>query len=158
MKILFLCTHNRCRSILAEALTLHKNSVWLQAKSAGSAPAGVVHPLTLHYLQEAGVRTLGLSSKSWYDLDGFQPNLIITLCDSAAGESCPVAFHAALKLHWPLSDPSKLEGKQAAAAFRACIADINRRLAVLENVAMKPSECWAQSLKSTEWSHTNGVV
>lgn len=158
MKILFLCTHNRCRSILAEALTRHKNSAWLQAKSAGSAPAGVVHPLTLRYLQEAGVSTLGLSSKSWFDLNGFQPDLIITLCDSAAGESCPVAFHAALKLHWPLSDPSKFEDERAARAFHECMAELNQRLAWLENVAMQPSEHWAQSLKSTDWSRTNGII
>jgi arsenate reductase len=71
MKILYLCTHNRCRSILAEAITNHLSQGRIEARSAGSQPAGQVHPLSLKYLREAGVKSDDLRSKSWLEcLDG----------------------------------------------------------------------------------------
>lgn len=137
MKILYICTHNRCRSILCEAITNLMAGPGMMAASAGSEPAGMVHPLTLQYLREAGVPTVGLHSKSWDALEDFQPDLVITVCDSAARESCPVWFGKAVKVHWGLADPSKVEGSDAdrAQAFRACIAEIKRRVTALREIA-----------------------
>lgn len=129
MKLLFICTHNRCRSILSEAITNHLGQGLLQAFSAGSAPADEVHPLTLRYLQEAGIPINGLASKSWDQFAALQPDAVITLCDSAASEACPVWMGDSLRLHWGLVDPSKLAGDEAASrqAFNACIEQIKAR-------------------------------
>lgn len=112
MNILFLCTHNSCRSILAEAITRHlvvqqANNSSVVVASAGSAPRGMVHPLTLQYLSQWSVDTKNLHSKSWDDLADFNPDLVITVCDQAAGESCPVWFGGAVKAHWGLPDPTR---------------------------------------------------
>ena len=136
MKILYICTHNRCRSILSEAITNHVAEGKIEAKSAGSQPAGEVHPLSLKYLEEAGISTTGLFSKSWDTLESFQPDIAITLCDSAAGESCPLWLGSSLKVHWGLEDPSKLQGteEELAQAFRNTIEEINQRVKQLANL------------------------
>lgn len=130
MKILFICTHNRCRSILAEAITNHIGRGQLQAKSAGSQPAGEVHPLSIRYLQEAGIDTEGLISQSWDDHEDWEPDVVITVCDSAAGESCPVWFGKSIKVHWGLSDPSAISGsdEEITAAFRETISILHSRV------------------------------
>jgi len=129
LKILFICTHNRCRSILSEAIVNHCSGGKLTARSAGSQPAGVVHPLSLKYLVEAQIETSNLKSQSWEEFEEFEPNLVITVCDSAAKEACPVWFDKTLKLHWALRDPSKLDGSEdeIADAFRQTIAEITNR-------------------------------
>jgi len=130
MKILFICTHNRCRSILSEAMTNHKNDPRLVAASAGSQPVGEVHPLSLKYLSEAGISTQGLTSQSWDELEDFGADVVVTVCDSAAGESCPVWFGKSIKLHWGLADPSKVQGSEAEIkqAFLTCMSEIERRV------------------------------
>ena len=130
MKVLYICTHNRCRSILSEAITNQFADGKIIAKSAGSQPAGEVHPLSIKYLQEAGISTDGLCSQSWDEFETFAPDLVVTVCDSAAGETCPLWFGKSLKVHWGLADPSKLQGseEQIAAAFRATIEQIKQRV------------------------------
>lgn len=113
MKILYICTHNRCRSILSEAITNHLAKGKLQAFSAGSQPAGKVHPLSLKYLEEKGISIEGLKSQSWDDFEVEQPDIVVTVCDSAAAETCPVWFGDTVKIHWGLADPSKLDGSEA---------------------------------------------
>lgn len=137
MKILYICTHNRCRSILSEAITNELGQGVLEAKSAGSQPSGQVHPLSLHYLEEAGVSTTGLKSQSWDEFESFDADLVVTVCDSAAGETCPVWFGKSIKVHWGLADPSKIEGTEdeKAAGFRACIAEISLRVEGLVAIA-----------------------
>ncbi|MDB2689007.1 arsenate reductase ArsC [Luminiphilus sp.] len=110
MKLLFICTHNRCRSILCEAIASQRGHGVLQAASAGSAPVSSVHPLTLRYLRERGYETFGLTSQSWNDLEAFEPDRVITVCDSAAGEVCPLWMGNVEKWHWGLPDPSGVEG------------------------------------------------
>ena len=112
MNILFVCTHNRCRSILSEAITNHISRGSIKAFSAGSQPSGVVHPLSLRYLDEAGINIEGLSSQSWDEFEHSHLDVVITVCDSAAGERCPVWFGDCLKVHWGLPDPSKLHGSE----------------------------------------------
>ncbi|MFW8590419.1 arsenate reductase ArsC [Glaciecola sp. 2405UD65-10] len=145
MKILYICTHNRCRSILSEAITNHAANDLIEAKSAGSQPAGMVHPLSIKYLEEAGISTANLQSQSWDEFEDFEPDLVVTVCDSAAGEACPVWFGKSIKVHWGLSDPSKVEGteEELAAAFHECIALIEERVAELAKLAkqsLNPSQ------------------
>jgi arsenate reductase len=130
MQLLFICTHNRCRSILAEAIANHLGDGKIQAFSAGSAPAGVVHPLTLQYLTKAGIPTEGLNSKSLSTLTHLKPDLVITLCDEAAAEPCPVWLGASKRLHWGLADPSKTLADEALTeqAFNDCIALLKARI------------------------------
>ena len=90
MKILYICTHNRCRSILSEAITNHASQGVIEAKSAGSQPVGEVHPLSIKYLAQSGIATSGLTSQSWDEFEAFAPDVVVTVCDSAAGETCPV--------------------------------------------------------------------
>jgi arsenate reductase len=136
MKVLYICTHNRCRSILSEAITNHFCDGKIIAKSAGSQPVGEVHPLSIKYLQEVGIATDGLRSQSWDEFETFAPDLVITVCDSAAGETCPLWFGKSLKVHWGLADPSKLQGseEQIAEAFRATIEQIKQRVKQLVNL------------------------
>ena len=140
MKVLYICTHNRCRSILSEAITNHVAGDVITAKSAGSQPVGEVHPLSLKYLSEAGIPTEGLKSQSWDEFEAFAPDLVITVCDSAAGESCPVWFGKSVKVHWGLSDPSKLTGNEEdiARAFNDTIAQISARVTDLKTIAEQP--------------------
>jgi arsenate reductase (thioredoxin) len=110
IKLLFICTHNRCRSILAEAVANHFGDGKIKAASAGSEPAGKIHPLTLDALNAAGISVAGLRSKSWDELEDYVPDVVITVCDKAANEVCPIWFAKVTKVHWGLADPSALEG------------------------------------------------
>jgi len=130
MKLLFICTHNRCRSILCEAIANQRTEGVLCAASAGSAPVEAMHPLTLRYLEERGYETAGLMSQSWQDLEGFGPDRVITVCDTAAGEACPLWMGGVQKVHWGLPDPSRTEGSDEVirAAFMAVIDRIESRV------------------------------
>ncbi|MFK4073324.1 arsenate reductase ArsC [Ectopseudomonas khazarica] len=129
MKILFMCTANSCRSILSEAQFNHLAPAGQLAVSSGSFPRGEVLPRTLLTLRAAGIATEGLSSKGNDAFVDSPPDIVITVCDKAAGEACPVYFGPALKAHWGLEDPSHVEGDEASidAAFQATLAHIERR-------------------------------
>ena len=107
MKILLICTHNACRSIIGEAVASKLAFPRINARSAGSSPRGQVHPLTLKHLSRHGYDISALKSQSWDDFEDWKPDVVITLCDQAAGESCPVYFADCLKIHWGIADPSK---------------------------------------------------
>jgi arsenate reductase len=111
----------------------------LLAKSAGSQPVGEVHPLSIKYLSQTGYSTQGLRSQSWEDFEEFQPDLVITVCDSAAGEACPVYFGKSVKVHWGLRDPSKVFGSEneKEQAFLMCIDEIVERVNKLIMIAEK---------------------
>ena len=130
MKLLFVCTHNRCRSILCEAITSQRGAGLLEAASAGSAPVDAVHPQTLRYLEERGYQTAGLRSQSWHELEAFDPDQVVTVCDSAAGEACPLWMGEVDKIHWGLPDPSREEGDEEAvrSAFVAVIDRIENKV------------------------------
>lgn len=118
--VLILCTHNAARSVLAEAMLDHLAARLdrdVVAHSAGSAPSGRVHPLAIEVLQGAGIDTSPLRSKSWdeYSRDGAPPlSIVVTVCDSAAAEPCPVFYGGSsgepCKVHWGYPDPSQAEG------------------------------------------------
>ncbi|MCY1353374.1 Arsenate reductase [compost metagenome] len=130
MKVLFLCTANSCRSILSEAVFNHLAPAGMQAYSAGSQPKGAVHPVSIQTLQRAGITTDGLSSKSSDAHQDLSPDFVITVCDKAAGEACPVFFGPAMKAHWGLADPSEYTGSpdEVEAAFDATLERIKTRV------------------------------
>ncbi|MGA1425087.1 MAG: arsenate reductase ArsC [Steroidobacteraceae bacterium] len=121
--ILILCTHNSARSVLAEGMLNHLAKQLgkdIRAHSAGSMPSGRVNPFALSVLRDAGVDTNGLSSKSWneFSQSGSPPlSIVITVCDSAAAETCPVftgqAGNPPIKTHWGYPDPSSVQGDDA---------------------------------------------
>ena len=129
MRVLFMCTANSCRSILSEAVFNHLATQGFEAVSAGSFPKGQVLPRSLATLQHAGIPIEGLYSKGNDAFEDNPPDIVITVCDKAAGESCPVYFGPALKTHWGLEDPSDVSGDEATvdAAFRATLAHIEQR-------------------------------
>jgi protein-tyrosine-phosphatase len=129
VKVLFMCTANSCRSILSEALFNHLAPPGFEAISAGSVPKGQVLPRSLSILQAAGISTEGLYSKGNEAFEGSPPDVVITVCDKAASEACPVYFGPALKAHWGLADPSDVHGDDAHidGAFQATLQIIERR-------------------------------
>jgi arsenate reductase len=129
MRILFMCTANSCRSILSEAMFNHLAPPGFEAVSAGSFPKGQVLPRSLLTLQHAGIAINGLHSKGNDAFEGNPPDIVITVCDKAAGETCPVYFGPALKAHWGLEDPSEVSGDEATVngAFHATLMRIGQR-------------------------------
>lgn len=133
MKFLFLCTGNSCRSILSEVLFNSRAPEGWTAYSAGSKPTGKVHPLTIKTLENLGLSTEGLASKTIDDCEQYQPDVVITVCDQAAQEACPLYLGSAIKAHWGLADPSHLElpEDEKLKAFLVTVAHINKRLDAL---------------------------
>ena len=112
MNILFLCTGNSCRSVLAEATFNALAGPEWRAMSAGSHPTGRVHPRPLVLLRREGISTEGLHSKSWVGLPSI-PDIVITVCGNAAGETCPAYLGPVLRAHWGVDDPAKATGTDA---------------------------------------------
>lgn len=129
MRVLFMCTANSCRSILSEAMFNHLAPSGFMAVSAGSFPKGQVLPRSLTTLARAGIRIEGLSSKGSGAFEANPPDIVITVCDKASGEACPVYFGTALKAHWGLEDPSEVVGDEGVVseAFAATLARIEKR-------------------------------
>ncbi len=111
MNVLFLCTGNSCRSILGEAVFKHLAPAGWTAMSAGSQPAGYVHPRSLALLAREGIATEGYFSKSWDKLPA-TPDIVITVCASAAGETCPAYLGPVLRTHWGVDDPAHATGTE----------------------------------------------
>jgi len=128
--VLILCTHNSARSVLGEAMLNHhaaRLGVDVRGHSAGSAPSGRVNPLALAVLADAGVATTGVRSKSWDEFagpDAPRMRVVITVCDSAAGETCPLWPGHPVKVHWGYPDPSNAAGDEAA---RRAAFDVTRQ-------------------------------
>lgn len=145
LNVLFLCTHNSARSILAEGLLNHLNrkaaSPRFRGYSAGSSPREnqQPHPLALEALAQAGISVAGLHSKSWDEFaapGAPQMDLIITVCDNAAGEVCPIWPGRPATAHWGYSDPSEGDAPEAQKreAFRGILYVIGKRLDILMNL------------------------
>jgi protein-tyrosine-phosphatase len=153
INILFLCTHNSARSILAEALLNHLGHGRFKGYSAGSSPRDnqQPNPLGLQTLQKAGIRTDGMYSKSWDEFalpNAPHMDLVITVCDNAAGEVCPYWPGQPATAHWSYADPSAGDGteEQKLEAFRLTMLAIHRRLELLVNLpADKLSKIMLQS-------------
>lgn len=132
MKVLFLCTGNSCRSILGEATFNDLAPAGWHAMSAGSRPTGQIHPRTLALLEREGISTNGYRSKSWDDLPE-TPDIVITVCSSAAGETCPAYLGPVLRTHWGVDDPAHATGTDAEidGAFEAAYRTLRRRIEAL---------------------------
>lgn len=133
MNVLFLCTGNSARSIMAECYLNHVGKGALRAFSAGSFPKGAVHPLSLETLRAQGISVDGVRSKSWdeFAVEGApKMNLVITVCDNAAGEVCPIWPGAPSKAHWSFPDPAAAEGtlEERRAAFTKIFAQIRHAI------------------------------
>ncbi|MGY3231848.1 arsenate reductase [Luteibacter sp. HA06] len=144
-RVLFVCTGNSARSVLAEATLRAWAGSRFEAFSAGSQPAGHINPFALETLAAAGISTAGLRSKSWDEFaggDGTPIDLVVTVCDSAAAEPCPVFFGDFVRTHWGLPDPAAVEGTDDAkrAAFADAHATIRARLMAF--LTLSP-EVWA---------------
>lgn len=129
MNVLFLCTGNSCRSILGEATFNHLASAGWRAMSAGSKPTGQVHPRSLALLQREGISTEGYFSKSWDALPA-TPDIVITVCASAAGETCPAYLGPVLRTHWGVEDPAHATGTDTEidAAFMKAYSILRTRI------------------------------
>ncbi len=121
MNFLVLCTGNSARSILLEQILSHRSDGRVRGYSAGSKPAGAVHPQSLTLLADMGYPTDGLRSKSWDEFSGdtaAQMDVVITVCGSAAGETCPVWVGSPVRAHWGVDDPAAADPANQPAAFR----------------------------------------
>ena len=129
MNVLFLCTGNSCRSILGEATFNHLAPAGWHAVSAGSQPAGYVHPRSLALLEKEGIHTEGYHSKSWENLP-ITPDIVITVCGSAAGEACPAYLGSVIRTHWGVEDPAHATGTDAEidAAFMTAYSILRKRI------------------------------
>lgn len=129
MNILFLCTGNSCRSILAEATFNHLAPAGWTAMSAGSKPTGQVHPRSLALLAREGIPVKGYHSKSWDNLP-LTPHIVITVCSNAAGETCPAYLGRVVRSHWGVEDPAHATGTDGEidAAFMAAYRILRTRI------------------------------
>jgi len=146
--VLFLCTGNSARSIIAEALMNHVGRGRFHAYSAGSFPTGNVNPFAIELLDAAGVQHAGARSKSWdeFALAGApRMDFILTVCDNAAAETCPAWPGKPIAAHWGVPDPAAVEGSDEVkrAAFVAAAAMLRRRIELLVNLPVEKLEAMA---------------
>ncbi len=148
--VLFLCTGNSARSIMAEVLLNHLGAGKFRAFSAGSHPGGRVNPFAIEQLARGGLSTEGLRSKSWDEFSQAQsPTLdfVFTVCDNAAGEVCPIWPGQPMTAHWGIEDPAAVCGseEEIRRAFRLAFSRLSRRISVflslplakINNMALK---------------------
>ncbi|MFZ6733587.1 arsenate reductase ArsC [Undibacterium sp. Ji42W] len=142
MNVLFLCTGNSCRSILAEATFNHLAPAGWCAMSAGSKPTGEAHPRSLALLAREGISIAGYASKSWDHLPA-TPDIVITVCASAAGETCPAYLGPVLRTHWGVADPAHATGtdEEIDAAFMTAYRILRTRI---ETMLALPLDTLAQ--------------
>lgn len=143
--VLFLCTGNSARSILAEALLNHWGRGRFRGFSAGSHPKGAVHPIALALLAQLNFPTEGLRSKVWdeFAAPGAPPlDFVITVCDNAAGEVCPVWPGRPITAHWGLPDPAAVEGEEKLrwAAFRDTFRALEERIRIFTALPVEAME------------------
>jgi arsenate reductase (thioredoxin) len=142
LNVLFLCTGNSARSIIAEAITNKFGSNKFRAFSAGSHPRGEVHPLTLDCLERAKISATGFRSKSWDEFaanDAPHMHFVITVCDQAAGEVCPMWPGQPMTAHWGFEDPVAVEGSDEIQlrAFQKTMYQISNRVSIFLSLPME---------------------
>lgn len=139
--VLFICTHNSARSIMAEAILNQLGAGRFRAYSAGSHPGDAVHPLALEVLERNRMNTAGVRSKSWSEFsqpDAPVMDFVLTVCDKAAGEVCPIWPGQPMSAHWGVEDPAAAQGslEEQRKAFSHAFMLLNRRIAIFQNLPM----------------------
>jgi arsenate reductase len=140
--VLFLCTGNSARSILAEAILTRRGTGRFCAQSAGSHPKGQVHPMALEILRERGFDTSGFRSKSWEEFarpGAPELDFVFTVCDNAAGEACPVWPGQPVTAHWGMEDPAAFAGPddEQRWLFRRAYLELDRRIDLFVNLPVE---------------------
>ena len=156
--VLFLCTGNSARSILAEAILNKEGAGRFRAYSAGSYPKGEVHPAALGLLDELGFATDGYRSKSWdeFAAEGAPPlDFVFTVCDNAAGEVCPIWPGQPLTAHWGIEDPAAIEGDRQEQAFRNAFYSLQRRIGLFLALPLESIDELSLQTKLCEIGRTN---
>jgi arsenate reductase (thioredoxin) len=148
--VLFLCTGNSARSIMAEGILNHIGNGRFQAFSAGSMPTGEVNPYALKQLEKEHIVLENPRSKSWQEFatpDAPQLDFVITVCDNAAGEVCPVWAGQPITAHWGVFDPAAVEEEQKNIAFAQAFAILHRRISLFSS--LNPSSLNQLALEKT---------
>lgn len=156
--VLFLCTGNSARSILAESLTNHWGKGRFKAHSAGSFPKGAVHPMVIELLRELRLPTDGLRSKSWDEfaqLGAPVMDFVFTVCDQAAGEVCPIWPGNPITAHWGLPDPAAFVGPRAKQkqAFRDTLRALDARIKAFTSLRIEALDRLTLKRKADEFGH-----
>jgi arsenate reductase (thioredoxin) len=142
LNVLFLCTGNSARSIIAEALMNHWGRGRFAGYSAGSTPKGKVHPISLDLLRQMKLPTDGLRSKSWEEFarpGAPHMDFVFTVCDNAASESCPVWPGQPMSAHWGVADPAAVEGSETEQwlAFRQAFRELEARIKIFTSLPIQ---------------------
>ena len=157
--ILFLCTGNSARSILAEAILNKEGAGRFRAFSAGSFPKGQVNPASPKLLSELGYSTEGVRSKSWEEFataDAPSLDFVFTVCDNAAGETCPIWPGQPMTAHWGIEDPAAIEGDGQAQAFRNAYHALQRRIGLFLSLPLDSIDEMSLQTKLREIGRTRG--
>ncbi|OAI18654.1 ArsC family transcriptional regulator [Methylomonas lenta] len=146
--VFVICTGNSCRSVMGEALFNHLGQGRIQAFSAGSHPIGRINAGALATLKRHGLPTEGYKSQSWNEFESQLMDIVITVCDNAAGETCPVYLNHAVRAHWGVSDPGHIEGteEEKIAAFETTFGIL--KLRVQKMLALPLETMTADQLKT----------
>jgi len=149
--VLFLCTGNSARSVLAESILNHIGGGRFRAFSAGSHPSGAINPYVLDLLKQQGLPTHGLRSKNWNEFaspDAPLLDFVFTVCDNAAGEACPIWPGQPMTAHWGIEDPAAVEGNEAVkrSAVSSAFRLLNRRVMLFTSLPIARLD--AMSLKN----------
>ena len=161
--VLFLCTGNTARSILAEAILRKEGGGRFRAFSAGSFPKGVVNPFAIKTLQAFGYPTDGLRSKSWQEFaasDAPVMDFVFTVCDNAAGEACPIWPGQPMTAHWGIEDPAAVEGTdfEKEAAFVAALRYLKNRISIFSSLPIKSIDSLSLGTKLREIGRMDGAA
>lgn len=160
--VLFLCTGNSARSILAESAMNMRNDPRFKAYSAGSQPKGAVNPDALNLLERIGYPTEGLRSKSWEEFaapGAPQIDFIFTVCDDAAGETCPIWPGKPMTAHWGIEDPSHVQGSdiERERAFVTALRYLENRIDLFFSLPIEKLDARALQSQLREIGHTKGA-
>ncbi len=161
--VLFLCTGNSARSIMAEGVLNLLGKGRFTAYSAGSFPTGKVHPLSLEMLHSLGIGTGRMRSKSWDEFagpDAPKMDFVFTVCDQAAGEACPLWPGNPVTAHWGIPDPAAVEGAPEAKrqAFRDALTALQTRIRLFVSLPIEKLDRMALKRKAEEIGHTSVVT
>jgi arsenate reductase (thioredoxin) len=161
--VLFLCTGNSARSILAEAILRKDGQSRYRSFSAGSQPKGRVNPIALKVLESLNYPVDGMRSKSWQEFaapDAPVMDFVFTVCDSAAGESCPVWPGQPMTAHWGIEDPAAVEGAdiEKEAAFVVAFRYLKNRIGVFTNLPLRSIDKLSLGTKLREIGHLDGAT